>query len=82
MKVKDYQCVAATSPQALNKQIKGLIKRGYELYGPPMVQQTQTLAAYKANGIVSPYSENPDRTYVQVMVLPVIAVSRSAGVAK
>lgn len=73
MKVKDYQCVWADNPDTLSERVRGLVKKGYELYGPPMFVQTPNVASkasYHGN-LALQYSQSPSHTFAQVLIKPV-----------
>lgn len=70
MKVKDFIMVSENSADLLTEKIKGLLKKGYELYGPPMMAQSQNLDWGTYYDRIFQKSIKPNCSYSQALILP------------
>lgn len=68
MKVSDYVCIRKSHSVEFTNEVREWLKKGYELYGPPVMQVSPTLIGSRYGNFAVSGRDTYD--YMQVLVKP------------
>lgn len=68
MKATDFVCIRKSSSREFEDSVKNLLKKGYELYGPPVMQVSPTLVS---SGYGYSISGKDTYDFMQILIKPV-----------